>query len=133
MKNALYIDFVKGTIVMTSTFAKKCYNTRSEEYALLQNVRRDYPEFTVITRQIKKNTHKKVYKGLTYDFMREYIRNHSDEEKAAELLEEMEDKIEISKCHGAAYKYPIIKKWFFEQFPEIPGFGTEENEEEEAA
>ncbi len=131
MKNALNIDFENDRIIMTTTFKKKCSNTRSEEYELLQNVRRDYPNFTVITRHIKKNPNKKVYRGLTYDFMREYIANHTDEETAAELLTELENNIEISRCHNMAYRYPVIKKWFFEHFPEIPAFGLEEPENTE--
>ena len=69
MKNALMINFEKNQIVMTRQFAKKCTDTSSPEYAHLQSVRRDYPTYSVITRQIKKNTNKKVYKGLSYDNM----------------------------------------------------------------
>ena len=57
---------------MTTTFAKKCYNTASAEYAQLQSVRRDYPTFNVTTRKIKSNPNKETYAGLTYEYMREY-------------------------------------------------------------
>lgn len=47
MKNTLKIDHSKKTIVMDRTFAKLSENTRSEEYAHLQQVRRDYPNYLV--------------------------------------------------------------------------------------
>ena len=86
MKNALMINFEKNQIVMTRLFAKKCTDTSSEEYAHLQSVRRDYPTFTVVTRQIKKNDGKKVYKGLTYAYMRDYIILHTTPEEETQLF-----------------------------------------------
>ena len=71
MKKTLKVDTVKKQIIMDRTFAKFAKNTYSEEYAHLQQVRRDCPAFEVIVRTIKKNKAKKVYHGLTYDNMRE--------------------------------------------------------------
>lgn len=65
MKNILKIDHAKNIIVMDATFAKKSANTMSAEYAHLQQVRRDYPTYTVKTRHIKHNSNKKTYDGLT--------------------------------------------------------------------
>ena len=65
MKNTLKIDHAKQIIVMDATFAKKSANTMSAEYAHLQQVRRDYPKYDVITRTIKRNSNKKTYAGLT--------------------------------------------------------------------
>ena len=88
MKNALFIDFANDKIVMTTTFAKKCQNTASAEYAQLQSVRRDYPTFAVTTRKIKSNPNKETYAGLTYEYMRNYIITHaSDETREKEVAE----------------------------------------------
>ena len=70
MKNTLKIDRENGLIVMDRTFAKLSENTRSEEYTHLQQVRKDYPTFQVVTRTIKKNPKKETYAGLTYDYMK---------------------------------------------------------------
>lgn len=123
MKNALYIDFENNAIVMTSTFAKKCSNTSSDEYRQLQSVRRDYPAFTVTTRQIKKNPHMEHYNGLTYAFMEDYIFTHESKETRKAVLDEFNEMILISKCHSKAFRYPTIKKWFLERYPEIAEFG----------
>lgn len=40
----------------------------------------------------------------------------------------------ISKCHSKAFRYPVIKAWFLDRYPEIKMFGLdveEENESEE--
>lgn len=58
MKNTLKIDRNKKMIIMDRTFAKLSEDTRSEEYAHLQSVRRDYPTYTVVRREIKKNPSK---------------------------------------------------------------------------
>ena len=55
MKNTLKINREKKLIIMDRTFAKLSEDTRSEEYAHLQEVRRDYPDYTVTTKKIKKN------------------------------------------------------------------------------
>ena len=36
-------------------------------------------------------------------------------------------KILIASCHAKAYRYPVIKSWFLEQYPEIVKFGIEED------
>lgn len=123
MKNTLKIDHNKGLIIMDRTFAKLSENTRSEEYAHLQQVRRDYPDYKVVLRQIKKNPNKESYKGLTYEFMYDYIfRKEPDETKLA-VINELDEMIYISKCHSKAKRYPVIKNWFLDKYPEISEFG----------
>ena len=125
IKNALTVNFEKNQIVMTRLFAQKCSDTRSEEYAHLQSVRRDYPDFTVVTRQIKKNPNKESYKGLTYQYMRDYIITHVTPEMEQAAVAEFDELVLISKCHSQARRYPIIKKWFLDKYPEVAMFGIE--------
>lgn len=131
MKNALTINFEKSQIVMTKLFAKKCADTRSEEYAHLQSVRKDYPTFVVVTREIKKNPNKRVYKGLTYEYMRDYIILHTSPENETMALAEFEELLLISRCQQQSRRYPAIKKWFLEKYPEIEDFGKDVAEKPE--
>jgi len=124
MKNILKIDHKDGVIVMDATFAKKSENTMSAEYAHLQQVRRDYPEYEVIRRTIKRNSSKKTYNGLTYEWMEDYILTHGTKEIRKANYAEFNQMILISKCHGKAYRYPVIKHWFLEKYPEIAEFGA---------
>lgn len=128
MTNVLRIDFEKKLIIMDRTFSMNCRNTASEEYAQLQNVRRDYPKFRVETRQIKKNPKKKTYKGLTYDFMEDYILTHEVGEARREVLVEFHEMQIISECHSKAYRYPVLKNWFLSRYPEIVEFGIKKKE-----
>ena len=123
MKNTLKINHEKGTITMDRTFAKKAENTMSAEYAHLQNVRRDYPTYTVVRRQIKKNPNKECYKGLTYEYMENYITTHEEGENRVLVLKEFAEMRLIAECHSKAHRYPVIKQWFLNKYPEIANFG----------
>lgn len=128
MANTLKLDHKNGLIVMDRVFAKKSENTMSNEYAHLQNVRRDYPTYTVVRHTIKKNTSKETYKGLTYDFMRYYISKYEPKETKDAVKKELEDLIEISQCHAKARRYPTIKNWFLTKYPNVLMFGMTEAE-----
>jgi len=130
MKNTLKIDHSKKRIIMDRTFAKLSENTMSDEYAHLQRVRNDYPNYAVIRREIKKNPNKECWKGLTYDYMRNHIRRVEGNNSKA-VLDELEEKILISECHSNCHRYPVIKKWFLKKYPEIANFGLTNVEEKE--
>lgn len=129
MKNTLKLNHNDRTIVMDRTFAKFATNTASEEYAHLQQVRRDYPTYTVVQRHIKKNAAKECYRGLTYTYMDAYIKSHG----SADDLHTYNEMMLISKCHSKGFRYPTIKAWFLERFPEIKKFGIPQEETVEAA
>ena len=126
MKNTLRLNHDTRTIVMDKTFAKFAANTMSPEYAHLQRVRLDYPTYTVEQRHIKKAPAKECYRGLTYTYMKDYIASHGTPEDKA-TFDEMKL---ISECHSKAYRYPTIKAWFLERFPEIKQFGIRNDAEQ---
>ena len=128
MKNRLWIDFTENRIMMDRTFAEKCRDTRSAEYEHLQRVRQDYPEFAVQRREIKKNTSKETYAGLTYGYMEHYIITHEEADTRAAVLAEYNELRLISECHKRSRRYPTIKKWFLEKYPQIAEFGMEKEE-----
>lgn len=134
-KSKLMVKYAEGVIEMNTTFAKMMQNPLSEEYALLQRTRQDFPTFPVRTRQIKSNPHKDTYKGLTYGYMRSYIEAHAPKETRKQEVAEFDELVLISKCHGKSLRYPTIKKWFLDKYPAVAKFGVdaveqEENEEE---
>lgn len=123
MKNTLRLNHETRAIVMDRTFAKFAANTMSQEYAHLQRVRLDYPTYTVELRHIKKAPAKECYRGLTYTYMKEYIISHGTKNDL-KIYDEMKL---ISECHSKAFRYPTIKAWFLERFPEIKQFGVRED------
>ena len=123
MKNVIRVDFAKKRIVMDRAFAKNCANPASDEYTQLQRVRQDYPNFTVSTRTCKSNPEKESYKGLTYEYMENYITTHEEGENRVLVLKEFAEMRLISECHSKAHRYPVIKNWFLNKYPEIANFG----------
>jgi len=126
MKNVLKVSHADRIIVMDRTFAKFADNTMSPEYAHLQQVRRDYPTYTVVQRQIKKNAKQEHYHGLTYAYMEDYIASHGNADDRR-TYDEMKL---ISKCHSKGFRYPTIKAWFLERFPEVKAFGIQKEDAE---
>ena len=51
-----------------------------------------------------------------------FILEHESEEKSAEVLKEFKELRLISECHGRGFRYPTIKKWFLDKYPQIVGY-----------
>ena len=100
---------------MTHSYLQSTIIKFSQEYEQIQRVRADYPDFTVITRTIKKNSGKESYKGLTYDYMRAYIMSHEEGENRIKVVMEFDELLLISQWHSKAHRYPVIKNWFLEK------------------
>lgn len=132
-KSKMKVLHAKRVIEMNTTFAKMIENPFSEEYAFLQKIRQDYPEYKVTIREINKNPNKETYAGLTYQYMRDYIILHSTPEEEADAVAEFDEMLLISRCHSKGHRYPVIKQWFLAKYPEIKDFGTNTAEKEKAA
>ena len=61
--------------------------------------------------------------------MEDYIASHG----SAEDRRIYDEKKLISECHSKGFRYPVIKSWFLERFPEIKTFGVPVEEEMEAS
>lgn len=132
-KSRLFVKYADCVIEMNTTFAKEMRNPLSDEYALLQRTRLDYPTFAVRTRQIKSNPNKDTYKGLTYAWMRNHIATHEAKDVVEQKLKDFDEMIYISECHRRSLRYPTIKKWFLKEYPDVAKFGTTEASEEAQA
>lgn len=134
-KSQIKVLHENACIRMNTTFAKMAENPMSDEYKLLQELRRDYPEYSVSRRQIKKNSSQEHYKGLTYEYMEWYIIKYgsNEEEERKSLLAEFEHQKDIASCHSKCKRYPVVKNWFLSKFPEIAKFGLPEKEKESSS
>ena len=130
-ESRLSVKYAKSVIEVNTIFAKMMENPRSDEYELLQKIKMENPGFTVSRRQIKSNPKKDTYKGLTYEYMKKYIKLHETKEEAEKVIAYLEDQILISKCHGQRLRYPTIKKWFLAKYPEVAKFGIDETEDQD--
>lgn len=133
MTNTLKIDHATHRLIMDRTFAKKSMDTRSEEFQHLQSVRAAYPNYQVERRQIKKKPNQEHYKGLTYDRMQSYICTHESGDMLKATLNHFDEMLQIAECHSRCHRYPTIKKWFLEKYPEVRDFGLIPREAVESA
>jgi len=121
--NVLKIDHENTLLTMDKEFARRASIVGSEEYNLLQSARRDYPTYSVVLRKIKKNKNKESYRGLTYEYMENYILSHDN---ADEIYAEYLELRLLAQCHSI--RYPHIKKWFLNTYKEVADFGKFSNE-----
>lgn len=112
------INFNNNTIEITKAFAKKAANPTSEEFKELLALRKSLEGFEVVTKSSSKRTTKKdSLKGLNYDFMRQYIERHDDEDGT--IMKEFTKKTVKSEDSINTKRYGAVKSWFLEQYPEI--------------
>ena len=119
MKNILKVSHEKRQIIMDRAFEKASSIVGSEEYLKLQMAMKDFNTYAVTRRQIKKNANKESYKGLTYEYMENYIKTHAN---AAVIMEEYEELRLRAKCHSI--RYANIKQWFLKTYPQIDDFSA---------
>lgn len=116
----LKIDHALQCIVIGKDFNRKQSDIESVEYKMLCEVVQVYPEYKVTIKEIKKNSHKESYKGLTYNYMERYISikgTRSDRQ-------EYDDMRLLSECHSK--RFPVIKQWFLQKYPEVAEYGAKE-------
>lgn len=118
MKKQIMIDRVNHRICLSRDFERRAANAESEEYALLQSVVSQYPKYTLHSGVIRKKENKESYKGLTYLYMEDYISLYGSESDR----EEYQKMRLLSQCHTV--RYPAIKEWFLQKYPEVKQYGA---------
>ena len=122
----MYADLFANAIILTKSEARNAGKPGTETYADLMNLRRDFPNFPIkIAAASKKNNR---IKGLHYDYMEKYIKNHK-----SELLVEFfelcgKDETGTKKELAAAATYGEVKMWFLTKCPEIEAMSDRVNE-----
>lgn len=127
------VRFAEKELLLKSKFAKKAAQCGTPESVKLQKYIQLYPSFDIVVHEIRKAPAQEHYKGLTYDYMRDYINAHESEENASAVLQELEDMIDISKCHSQGKRYPTIKEWFLVKYPAVKKFGVKEEDTEDTS
>lgn len=120
----MFINTKKMAIEVSKKFATAAYKYGTQEYKELQEVRRDYPNFTVVVVTRKTSTKKESYKGLTYSYMETYIKSHDDDKES--IMTEYEMLRGISAAAKEALAEPCsyyeVKNWFLRKYPAIADF-----------
>ena len=117
------IDFTSMTLIMTADFADQAYNPTTEEYQILTRLKKDFPGLNIVrkthrtpakytTKQGEEYTHNQ-FKDLTYKRMEKFlsrIPNGAAYQKEYDCVKDF-----ATDLNGNGY--PIVRKWFVEQFP----------------
>ena len=125
MRNNNYeINFTEMTITVTKRFLKVAGTIGSAAYNELVKVRRDWPDFQIVPREITKKPGKKTYGKLTYKVMEDFI-TVQEEKNAPAVLDEFERVKALSKAHAGQYAY--VKTWFLNRYKDV--FKQEDSQE----
>ena len=121
----IIINTKNHTIEMNKTVTKAASWFGTPEYNELQEVRRAYPTYCVVT--VAKKAAKPEYKGLTFKYMEKYIAAHDDEDKSfmSEYLMLRGMNEEGKEVGADSADYADIKDWFLQSFPAIEQFHSE--------
>ena len=100
-------NHINKTIVASKASLKKAGRPSTAESDLLASMMREHPDYKVVEKEIKTNSSKNAYDGLTMELMKAYIKT---QENAKEMLEVYDRVVAMAiKQHK---KYPLTKSWF---------------------
>lgn len=121
------INHQSQAIELSKSFASKASKYGSDEYRILTAAQKDFPSYkTIITASAKRKT-KDSYKGLSYEYMEQYIKKQENHEEKLTafytLIAKNIDKETANPAH-----YTTVKKWFLKEFPEIKDFQNKRDE-----
>lgn len=120
-ENSIRINRNARTIEVTKTFDKAASRFGTREYEALQQVRKDYPSFTIVVKSVR--TKVDHFAGLTYNFMEKYIASHDNADERMATFMDLRAKSEEAQAFGyGSLTYGEIKAWFFKNYPEIEAF-----------
>ena len=115
------INYERKTIEITKAFSKKAKVYNSEEYKELVDACQKFPTYvlTIVENKRSNRNNKESYKGLTFDFMENYIKTHSEnKQEDLKALRQMTGRVNEGELENKK-NYPDIKKWFLAKFDEL--------------
>lgn len=109
------IDYVSNTIIVTKVFLEAAATPYSHESATLQKLQTDFPNMRIVARSVSRKHNENKYKGLTYKFMRNYIKS-MDEKNLTKYVETI---MHFEKfTDNKTLVYTQVRDWFVENYPD---------------
>lgn len=118
-------DVISQTLTITAKFAKMMNDPQSDEYKLVQQFHKDFPNLTIAKKTHKSATHYTTksgekfncnqFKNLTYDRMEKFIKALPKSESYLREYSFVKDFASAIQING----YTLVRKWFVAQFPEF--------------
>lgn len=117
------IDFATSTITITKKFAKEANVLNSQAYKTINQLRKDFPTFQIIQKEIRKKSGKRTYANLTIEAMKEHILLL--EGKDSKAMRKFEYLFNFYAAHKG--RYAKMKAWYLEQYKNEYLTGEEED------
>lgn len=120
-------DHENQSIILTKKFAKSAAIVGSKDYNILCRLRKDFPDYKIVVREIaKKEGKKNTHKNLTYPAMKAYIETTiADDEAKKKALAEFESMKVLGKGQTCG-AYLFVRDWFLKKYPNYYTAGAEE-------
>lgn len=117
MKNtAVQLNHENKTIVITKEFSKSASTYGTTEYKELLEIKKDFGDYQIVVRSTPRR--KRGINDITLTDMKAYIKKHDKEDNSImAVFESM-----VNEKTGENLKrtsFFTIKKWFFEQYPDL--------------
>ena len=108
------IDFISNTIIITKAFREAASEMNTPEYTALKQAQQDNSKMKVVLRSANTVHNRNEYKGLTYKYMRKFIRIMDKENSITfdEVIEYYED-----LYYESGKVYQCVKEWFLDNYP----------------
>ena len=116
LNNIINFDRETNTFTLTKKLYRASCKYGSAEYEFVEELKAKHSGCKITASESKRTSKKDSYKGLTYDYMREYIGKYDAKNK--EALSELETLI------AEKANYLDIKNWFLNKYPRVKEFGT---------
>lgn len=99
-------------VIMNYKFTAATEVIGSEEYKIFIKLRKDFPDYSFVTKSGRTQKTPKSGRRLTYENMKKYIRSLPDSKKG---IERFENVVEQSKAAKSPYKF--VADWFKVEYP----------------
>lgn len=121
--NSIQYNHVNRTIELTKKFDKAASRFGTDEFFALQEAIKAAPEYRIIVKTSKTGDR---FKGLTYDFMEKYIKNHDEDGSIWSEYRELRGYTVIDgvELELDSLTYGEIKAWFLGKFSEFDAFNA---------
>ena len=114
MNKGIKIDQVTNTITLPKSFYEASLMYDSSEQAELAEIRQRFPDMRIIVRTHRCSSFTSNTKGLTYEYMRKFIR-HMDKKNIATFEETIAHFEDFGYSSGQVYQ--CVKNWFLDHYP----------------
>lgn len=118
------INFEENTIVITKKFAKEASVLNSKAYKTISQMRRDFPTYQIVQKEIRKKKGKRSYANLTIEAMKEHISLLEGEN--SETMQQFNYLYAFYEAHKG--RYAKMKAWYLNRYKDE--YRPEDNEEE---